>query len=98
MGARKNRLIETVLLSTNIICFGSDIRATRAAVDGISTQTTVFFTVDLYLRVKVIQNAAQYPTYHMTYASAKVEVATSNGLGEDAFTGKYVIRSRSHKM
>ena len=30
-------------------------------------------------------------TYHMTHASAKFEVATSNSSGEHAFTRKYII-------
>ena len=29
--------------------------------------------------------------FELTKASAKFEVATSNGLGEDAFTRKYII-------
>ena len=28
---------------------------------------------------------------HMTYAPAKFKVATSNSLGEDAFTRKYIV-------
>ena len=46
---------------------------------------------DLDLMVKVTQNVAQYPTHHVTYASAKFEVAMSNGLGEDVFTRKNII-------
>ena len=34
---------------------------------------------------------AQYPLHHVTYAPPKLEVATSNGLGVDAFTRKYII-------
>ena len=44
----------------------------------------------LYLGTKVAQNVAQYPLHHMTYATAKFEVAMSNSLG-DAFTRKYII-------
>ena len=33
----------------------------------------------------------QIPTFDLTNASAKFEVATSNDLGEDAFTRKYII-------
>ena len=40
----------------------------------------------LALRVKVTQDVAQYPLHHVTYSGAKIEVATSNGLGGDAFT------------
>ena len=29
--------------------------------------------------------------YHVTYARAKFEVGTSNGLGVDAFTRKYIL-------
>ena len=48
---------------------------------------------DLDLVVKVTQNVVQYPSNHMTYmyAPAKFEVATSNSLGEDGFTRKYII-------
>ena len=46
---------------------------------------------DLDLGVKVTQNVAKYPPHHVTYAFAKFEVAISNGLGEDAFTRKYII-------
>ena len=54
---------------------------------------------DLDLVVKVTQNVVQCPPNHMTYAPAKFEVATSNSLGEDGFTRKYLtLQSRSHKM
>ena len=36
-------------------------------------------------------NIAQYPLHHVTYVCAKLEGATSSGLGEDAFTRKYTI-------
>ena len=48
-----------------------------------------YLTFDL--GVKVTQNVAQYPLHHVTYAATKSEVATSNGLGGDAFTRKYII-------
>ena len=43
-------------------------------------------TFDLDLGVKATQNVAQYPLHHVTYSATKFEVATSNGLGGDAFT------------
>ena len=46
------------------------------------------------LEVKVTQNVAQYHPHHVTYAPANFEVAMSNGLGEDAFTRKYIIWPR----
>ena len=46
---------------------------------------------DLDLVVKVTQNVVQCPSNHMTYAPAKFEVVTSNSLGEDGFTRKYII-------
>ena len=46
---------------------------------------------DLDLVVKVTQNVVQYPLNHMTYTPAKFEGATSNSLGEDGFTRKYII-------
>ena len=61
-----------------------------------------YLTFDL--RVKVTQNVNQYPLHHVTYSATKFEVATSKGLGGDAFTRKYIIwplkltlGSRSHK-
>ena len=59
---------------------------TRAAVDGKPSQIPAFFTFDLYLGVKVTQNVAQeYHLYHVTYAPANFEVATSTGLGDALF-------------
>ena len=49
-------------------------------------ENTVFDLV-----VKVTQDVVQYALHHVTYAHANFEVATSNGLGEDAFTRKYII-------
>ena len=46
---------------------------------------------DLDLGVKVTQNVFQYPPNHVTYAPGKFEVATSNSLGEYAFTRKYIL-------
>ena len=43
------------------------------------------------LGVKVTQDVAQYPLHHVTYSDTKFEVATSNGLGGDAFTSKNTI-------
>ena len=43
------------------------------------------------LGVKVTQDVAQYPLHNVTYSDTKFEVATSNGLGGDAFTSKYTI-------
>ena len=48
-----------------------------------------YFTFDL--DIKVTQNVAHYPQYHVTFASAVFEVAATNGLGGDAFTRKYII-------
>ena len=39
----------------------------------------------------IARNIAQYPLHHVTYAPAEFKVATSNGLGGDAFTGKSII-------
>ena len=45
----------------------------------------------LTLGSKVTCNVAQYPLHRMTYAAVTFEVGTSNSLGEDAFTRKYII-------
>ena len=50
-----------------------------------------YLTFDLDLGVKVTQNVAQYPLHHVTYSATKFEVATSNRLGGDTFTRKYII-------
>ena len=39
------------------------------------------YYMSLDLGVKVTQNFAQYPPNHMTYASAKFDVVSCNGLG-----------------
>ena len=46
---------------------------------------------DLDLGVKITQNVAQYHPHHVAYAPENIEVAMSNGSGEDAFTRKYII-------
>ena len=46
---------------------------------------------DLDLGVSVKKNVAQYHPHHVTYAPANFEVAMSNGMGEDAFTRRYII-------
>ena len=46
---------------------------------------------DLDLGVKVTQNVAQYPLHHVTFSATKFEVATSKGLGGDAFTRNFNI-------
>ena len=43
---------------------------------------------DLDLGVKVTQNVAQYHPHYVTYAPVNLEVAMSNGSGEDLFTRK----------
>ena len=48
-----------------------------------------YFTFDL--GVKVTRNVAQYPLNHVTYLAIKFEVATSNNLGGDTFTRKYIF-------
>ena len=52
-------------------------------------QENALYNLDLV--VKVIQNVTQYHPRHVTYAPAKFEVGMSSGLGEDAFTRKYII-------
>ena len=51
-------------------------------------QENTLYGLDLV--VKVTQNVVQYPLNYMTYAPAKFEVATSNSLGENVFTRKYI--------
>ena len=46
---------------------------------------------DLDLGVKVARNVTQYPLHHVTYPAPKLEVATSNRLGRDTNTRKYII-------
>ena len=49
------------------------------------------FNFELYLVVKVRPKMSQYLPHHMTYAPAKFEVATSNGLGGYAITRTHII-------
>ena len=46
------------------------------------------YTFNLDLVVMVTQNIAQYLLHYVTYAPAKIEAATSIGLGGDAITRK----------
>ena len=46
---------------------------------------------DLDFGVKVTQDVAKYPLHHVTYSDTKFVVSTSDGLGGDAFTKKYII-------
>ena len=41
--------------------------------------------------VKVTQHVDQYPRHHVTYQDIKFEVPTSNPLGGDTFSRKYII-------
>ena len=54
-------------------------------------ENTVFDLLNLTLGSKVTCNVAQYSLHHESYAAVQFEVATSNGLGEYAFTRKYII-------
>ena len=51
-------------------------------------ESTLF---DLDLQVKVTLNVAQCPLHYVTFSATKFEVATSKGLGGDAFTRKFNI-------
>ena len=48
-------------------------------------------TFVLPLTVKVTRNVVQYPLHHVAFSATKFEVATSNGLGGDAFTRQFII-------
>ena len=41
---------------------------------------------DLDVKAKVTQHFAQFPLHYVSYTPAKFAVASSNGLGGDAFT------------
>ena len=47
---------------------------------------------DLIVGIKVTLDITQHPLQHVTYAPAKFEVATSNGLGADKFERGYEKR------
>ena len=59
----------------------------------VNHRNTRFIAFDLFHGVEVTQHIVQYPLHHVTYAPAKFAVATSKGLGEDAFTRKYIVWS-----
>ena len=46
---------------------------------------------DFDLCVKVIQNVAQYPLHHVTYALTEFEVTTSKGVGGEHLSRKFNI-------
>ena len=46
---------------------------------------------DLDIGVKVTQDVAKYLLHHVTYSDTKVEVATSDGVGGDAFTKTHYL-------
>ena len=50
-----------------------------------------FKKIFLDLGAKVKQYVAQYPLHHVTHAPTTFEVASSSGLGRNAFTIKYII-------
>ena len=50
-----------------------------------------YLNFDLDLGVNIIQNVVQHTLLHMIYAPAMFGVATSEDLGGDAFTRKYII-------
>ena len=50
-----------------------------------------YLIFDLGIGVKVTRNVAQYPLHYVTYSATKFEIATSNRLGGDTFTRKYII-------
>ena len=54
-------------------------------------QEIQYLTFDLDLVVKVTRNVAQYPLHHVTYPATKFKVATSNHIGGDTFTRKYIF-------
>ena len=45
----------------------------------------------LKLGLRVTQDVAKYPLHHVTFSDTKFEVSTSDGLGGDAFTKKYIF-------
>ena len=55
-------------------------------------ENTLFDIDPKVKEVMVTQNVAQYPRHHVTYATAKFDVATFHGYGEDAFTRKYIMK------
>ena len=63
-------------------------------------QEFTLFAFDLDFRIKVegTLNVAQYSLQHATYALAKFEVATSNGLGEGRRTFVYLFRFSFHRV
>ena len=58
------------------------LKLLRKTVYEMHSQANTSFDIDL--GVNVIQHATQCAIHHVTYAAAKFEVATSNGLGADA--------------
>ena len=57
----------------------------------IFTTKIQYLTFDIALGVNFTRYVAQYLIYHVTYAPAKFDNATSKGLRGDALTSRYII-------
>ena len=60
-----------------------------ARLTGKFSEKIQYLTFDL--GVNDTRNVAQYPLHHVTFSATRFEVATSNRLGGDTFTRKYII-------
>ena len=60
-------------------------------------ENTLFdLDLDTDHKVKVTQNAAQFPLHHVIYAPAKFAVASSNGIGGNAFS-RNLMKGRTNR-
>ena len=71
--------------------FGAILKATNSSFQNVITfcRSICVKKVMKLLAFIFEQPSKMYPLHHVTYAAAIVEVATSSGLGGDAFTIKY---------
>ena len=56
------------------------------------------FDLDFRIKVEVTLNVAQYSIHYATYALAKFEVATLNGLGGGGWTYARTDRQTSYRL
>ena len=74
---------------THALAKFEDVAMSSGLSNGSGDTFTRKYRIDLW--AKVSQDVIQYPLHHATYADTKFEVATSNELGGDEFSRKYII-------
>ena len=66
-----------LVCSIDCLCVILAVPLLHPMVKKMHLQENTLFDLDLW--IKVTRNVAQYPGHHVTYAPAKIDVATSHG-------------------